>query len=138
MKTKEIPREEWGPFFDNFSRQHEGWLTTLEILGADIGAQVEERELPLRGIVDEWDEIEGNEIMIMTGMKPDDHITHTIANATQVSVEQTDDGTDTALAIKSADGTTALLRFRKPMLPELVEGMPPQVSAQPSAEKHTR
>lgn len=133
MKTKEIPRQEWGTFFDNFSRQHEGWLATLEILGAEIGAQVEERELPLKGIVDE-----GNEIMIMVGMRPDDHVTHAIGNATQVSLEQTDDGADAVLAIKSADGTTALLRFRKPMLPELVEGMVPQLAARPVAEKQTQ
>jgi hypothetical protein len=123
MKTKEIPREEWGTFFDNFSRRHEGWLVTLEILGADIGAQVEERELALEGIVDEWDEIQGNQIMIMVGTKPDDHITHSIGSPTEVSLEQTDDGADVALAIKSAEGTTALLRFRSPMLPEMVDGL---------------
>lgn len=119
MKTKQIPKEEWGRFFDNFSRRHEGWLVTLEILGAEIGAQVEARELPLEGIVDEWDEIKGNEIMIMVGTKPDDHVTHTIGNATQVSLEQSDGGADVALAIGSADGTTALLRFTSPMLPEM-------------------
>lgn len=123
MKTREIPKEGWGRFFDNFSRRHDGWLVTLEILGAEIGAQVEERELALKGIVDEWDEIKGNAIMIMLGTKPDDHVTHSIGNATQVSLEQTDGGADVALAIKSADGTTALLRFRSPMLPELVDGL---------------
>ena len=123
MKTIEIPKEEWGVFFDNFSRRHEGWLVTLEILGAEIGAQIGEREMALKGIVDEGDEIKGNEIMIMVGMKPDDHVTHTIGNAIQVSLEQTDAGADAALAIKSADGTTALLRFRSPMLPELVDGL---------------
>jgi hypothetical protein len=137
MKTKEIPKQEWRTFFDNFSRQYEGWLATLEILGVEIGAQVEERELPLKGIAGEWHEVEGNAITIMVGMKPDDHITHAIGNATQVSLEQTDDGADAALAIKSADGTTALLRFRKPMLPELVNGMVPQLSARPVAEKQT-
>lgn len=128
MKTREIPKEEWGPFFTNFSRRHEGWEVTLEILGAEIGAQVEERELELKGIVDEWDEIKGNAIMIMVGTKPDAHITHTIGNATQVSLEQTEGGADVALAIKSADGTTALLRFRSPMLPEIVDGLLTQPS----------
>ena len=123
MITREIPKEEWGRFFDSFSRRHEGWMVTLEILGAEIGAQVEERELALQGIVDEWDEIKGNAIMIMVGMKPNDHLTHTIGNATQVSLEQTEGGADEALAIKSADGTTALLRFRSPMLPEIVDGL---------------
>ena len=128
MKTREIPKEEWGKFFDNFSRRHEGWEVSLEILGDEIGAQVEERELELKGIVDEWDEIKGNAIMIMAGTRPDDHITHTIGNATQVSLEQTEGGADVALAIKSADGTIALLRFRSPMLPEIVDGLAEQVS----------
>ena len=122
MKTRQIPKEEWGTFFDNFSRRHDGWMVTLEILDNEIGAQVEGRELTLKGIVDEWDEIKGNEIMVMVGTRPDDHVTHTIANATEVSLEQTDGGADVALAIKSSDGTTALLRFRSPLLPELVDG----------------
>ena len=128
MKTKEIPKEEWGTFFDNFSRRHEGWLVTLEVLGADIGAQVEGRELAFEGIVGET---QGNEIVIMVGAKPDDHVTHSINNAAQVSLEQTDEGADAALAIKSADGTTALLRFRSPVLPELVDGLVAQPSADP-------
>lgn len=123
MKTKEIPKDDWQAFFDLFSRQHEEWLVTLEILSPEIGAQVEERELAFEGIVDEWDEIQGHEIMIMVGAKPDDHITHSISQAMQVSLEQTDEGADAALAIRSLDGTTALLRFRSPMLPEMVDGL---------------
>lgn len=38
MPTQEIPRQEWNNFFDSFSRQHEGWLATLEIFGPEIGA----------------------------------------------------------------------------------------------------
>ena len=128
MKTKEIPKNEWPEFFDSFSRQHEGWLVTLEIFGTDIGAQVEERELAFEGIVDEWDEVQGNEIVIMIGAKPDDHITHSISRPTQVSLEQTNEGADAALAIKSGDGTTTLLRFRSPMLPEMVDGVVTQPS----------
>lgn len=126
MKTKEIAKNEWPAFFDSFSRQHEGWLATLEILGSEIGAQVEERELAFEGIVDEWDEVHGNQITIMNGAKPNDHITHRIGSPTQVSVEQTDEGADAALAIKSADGVTALLRLRSPMLPELVDAVATQ------------
>jgi hypothetical protein len=128
MKTKEIPKNEWPEFFDSFSRQHEGWLVTLEIFGTDIGAQVEERELAFEGIVDEWDEVQGNEIVIMIGAKSDDHITHSISRPTQVSLEQTDEGADAALAIKSGDGTTTLLRFRSPMLPEMVDAVVAQTS----------
>lgn len=123
MKTKKIPKNEWPKFCDSFSRQHEGWLVTLEIFGADIGAQVQERELAFEGIVDEWDEVQGNQMVIMVGAKPDDHITHRIDRPAEVSLEQTDEGADAVIAIKSEDGVTALLRFRSPMLPEMVDAV---------------
>ena len=123
MKTKEIPRNEWSEFFDSFSRQHEGWLVTLEVLGLEIGAQVEERELALEGVVAEWSEADGDEITIMIGAKPDDHITHRVSQPMSVSVEQTDEGADVALAIKGQDETTTLLRFRSAILPEMVDGI---------------
>ncbi len=84
--------------------------------------------MAFEGIVAEWDEVQGDEIAIMIGAKPDDHITHSISRPTEVSLEQTDEGADAALAIKSADGVTALLRFRSPMLPEMVDA----VMVQPS------
>ena len=131
MKTREIPKEEWTQFFDSFSRQHEGWLITMEIFGDEIGAQVQDRKLKLQGITDEWDEVSGNSITVMTGGKTEEHITHNIDLPTQVSLEQTDDGTDVALAIKSVDGTTALLRFCSPMPPQWVDGVVPSVMQVP-------
>ena len=50
---REIPREEWTGFMDSFSRQHEGWLVTVEVLGREIGAQVEAEGKPLEGITAE-------------------------------------------------------------------------------------
>ena len=123
MQTKEIPKNEWTGFFDSFSRRHEGWLVNLEIFGPEIGAQVEQREMALEGIIDESDEVAGNTIIIMTGAKPEGHITHSIIQPTAVSLEQTDEGADAALAIKSNDGTTTLLRFRSAVLPEMVDAV---------------
>lgn len=132
MKTKRIPRSDWPNFFDSFSRQHEGWQTTLEIFATDIGTQVAQRELSLEGIVDQWDEASGNQIIVMMGSKPDDHITHTIGRPTNVSLEQTDEGVDVALAITSEGGAVALLRLRSPMLPEMVDDLV-GLKTQPSA-----
>lgn len=123
MQTRQIERSQWPAFFDSFSRQHEGWLASLEILGPDLGAQIEEHELPFEGITDESDETEGNTIMIMAGGKADDHVTHSISRPIEVSLEQTDEGADATLAIKSEDGVTALLRFRSPVLPEMVDAI---------------
>jgi len=123
MKTKEIPKSEWPTFFAAFSRQQHGELIDLEIFGSEIGSQVEERHLALEGITDEWDETKGNTIMIMIGAKPDDHITHSVVRPIAVNVEQTDEGADMALAIKGEDGTTALLRFRSAVMPEMVDAI---------------
>lgn len=123
MITQQIPQNEWPAFFDNFSRKHEGWLVKLQILGSDIGAQVQEHDLALEGITNERNET-GISVIIMTGSKPDDHITHLIHNPQEVSLEQSDERADVALSIKSADGNTALLQFRVATLPELVDAMP--------------
>jgi len=123
MKTREVPKDQWPKFFSCFSQRHEGWVTTLEIFGSELGAQVQERELPFEGIINEWDERAGDQIVIMVGAKPDDHITHTISHPTEVSLEQTEGGADVALQIKSADGLKTLLRFRSPLFPELADGL---------------
>ena len=123
MKTKEVSKDQWPKFFSSFSQRHEGWVTTLEIFGSELGAQVQERELPFEGIINEWDEAAGDQIVIMVGAKPDDHITHIISHPTEVSLEQTEGGADVALQIKSADGLKTLLRFRSPLFPELADGL---------------
>ena len=114
MQTKEIPQKEWPKFFDNFSRKHEGEILSLEILGTDIGAQLEEKGLALEGITAE---VTGTTIVIMAGGRPDDHVTRSINRPTDINIERTDEGDDAALAIKAADGTTTLLRFRLRPLP---------------------
>ena len=123
MQTRQIPKTEWPSFLDRFSRQYEGWLVNLEVFSPEIGAQVEETGLALEGLTDEWDEVKGNTITIMAGNTPDDHITHSITNPTEVTLEQTDEGADVALSIKSTDGTTALLSFRAAVLPETVDAL---------------
>jgi len=66
MKTREIPRDEWTRFFNNFSRRQEGWQVTLEVFGMDIGDQVEQRHLFLAGVTAEVAD-KGDEIEIMMG-----------------------------------------------------------------------
>lgn len=119
MKTQLIPKEDWAVFCDGFSRRHKGWFTILEVLGPEVGAQTEERALPLEGIAVE---LKGDgEIEIMVGGRTEVHITYTITSPTEVTLEQTDEGADAALAIKSRDGTTTLLRLPTTALPEMVD-----------------
>lgn len=125
MNTKEIPRNEWPVFLADFSRLYGGWLSDLEVFGADIGSQMEQEGLPLEGIAAEFRNGKPDSIAIMFGTQPDDHITHTITAPSQVSVEKTDQGADAALAIKAPDGTTTVLRFRAQMLRDRVAATAP-------------
>jgi|KBSMisStaDraftv2_1062788.scaffolds.fasta_scaffold12218_1 hypothetical protein len=118
MQTKEIQQSDWREFFDNFSRTYQGSAVGIEILGLEIGAQTEETGLALEGITAESDEKSDDTIVIMVGANADDHITHSVRRPTQVSLEQTDEGLDLALAIKGADGCTVLLRFQSSVLTE--------------------
>jgi hypothetical protein len=123
MATQEIPRDEWTTFLDIFSQQHEGWLSTLEILGTDIGAQEEGRDLPLEGITATPTDSPPETIAISLGKAPEDHVTHTINKPTRVWLEQTSEGANAALEIESADEVKTLLRFRSALPADIVDGV---------------
>jgi hypothetical protein len=123
MATREIPRNEWREFFDGFSRRHQGWLVTMEVLGADIGAQVEARELPLVGVTAEVSHEGEGQIAIIVGDGPQAHVTHTISGPAHVRLKESAAGADEALEIESTDSTMTLVRFRSAMPPEMVDGI---------------
>ena len=119
MATREIPRDSWKEFFDGFSRRHQGWLATVEVLGA-VGAQTEARELPLDGIsVDHG----GKSIDIALG-PPGKGVSRVISKPSHVRIEE-EGGADRALQIESADGDTTLVTFRSALPPEMVDGLLP-------------
>ena len=123
MHTQEIPRQEWNSFFDSFSRQHEGWLATLEVFGSEVGAQEEAHELPLEGLSLASEAEKSESIAINMGKTPEAHINHTITKPEHVWLEKTDDGADAALEIEWANHSKTLLRFRSPVPPEFVDGV---------------
>jgi len=123
MPTQEIPREDWNNFFDVFSRQHEGWLATLEIFASDIGAQEEAHELPLEGISIASGGNGADAIAINLGKTPEDHVTHTITKPEHVWLDQTSQGANAALEIESENHNKTLLRFRSALPPEMVDGV---------------
>ena len=123
MATREIPRENWNSFFLTFSRKHEGWLATLEVLGRDFGAKKEAHELPLEGVSISSGTNEAETIAISIGKTPENHISHMVLKPAHVWIEQTQDGADAALEIESEDDSKTLLRFRSSVPPELVDGV---------------
>jgi Family of unknown function (DUF5335) len=124
METREIPRDQWTHFLDGFSRRHDGWLVTVEVLG-DEGAQVEARELPLTGITADQDR--GHTISVLLGGRPGKDAAHIIHSPAAVRVEESD-GVERALEIEKEGGEKTILTFRSAVPPEMVDGVLPERS----------
>jgi hypothetical protein len=123
MSTQEVFRNDWSNFFHGFSSSHQGWLATIEVLGSELGAQIEGRELPFVGITTESTEPGQDRIALMFGRTPDEHLTHTITGPAHVRLDQAAEGDNETLQIESDGDTTTLVRFRSPSMPDLVPGI---------------
>lgn len=107
---------------DEFSRAHEGWPVSLDILAESLGAQSEFHLCSLAGIAAEPGS-DGGTISITAKVPADGFFTHTIHSPIRVFIEETDEGADAALNVESADGVTAILQFRMAApMPGLVRG----------------
>jgi hypothetical protein len=122
MSTREVTRDEWSSFFDVFSKQHEGWIASLEVRGDEAGAQAEAVELPFEGIsVNDKDEPQA--LVISLGGPAEGHVSHTVQRPRHVWLRQTEEGANDSLEIVEEGNQKTLLRFRSPMLPEFVDGI---------------
>ena len=108
MGTREVPRDEWKSFFDAFSRQHEGWIATVELLASEIGDRDESTRLPLVGISADVSRID-----VIVGGEPDAHMTHVLDGPERVWVTEREDGILDALEIESGDRKRTIVSFRR-------------------------
>lgn len=110
MHTIEIRPKDWTVRLDEFSRVHEGWVVSLDILDQSLGAQPEFAQLSLLGVTAEPGG--GGTIAISVAVPKGGQHTHIIHSPTRVFIQQTDTGTDAALEVEAADGAKAILRFK--------------------------
>lgn len=124
MPTREIPHAEWRAFMDSFSRQHRGWLSTIEVLDPELGAQVQVREQPLAGITaDSLPDGEHALVSVLIGKASDAHVAHMIPDAAHVRLKESDAGAHEALQIETGSGRMTLLSFRSAVAPESLDGV---------------
>ena len=107
--TREIPRTEWRRFFAGFSDQHDDDLVAVQVIGSDIGAQLEGNELHLRGISQAGKEDESDLALLLESVDGR-HLTHMIPRPVHVWLQQPQHAGD-ALEVESADGTKTLVRL---------------------------
>ncbi|RPI57229.1 MAG: hypothetical protein EHM55_02615 [Acidobacteria bacterium] len=114
MQTYEIPRDKWSTDVTRFGEDHHRWLVSVEVLGSEIGAQPEVRNLPLEGLSAE-PAAKGGSVSVFVESDIDDHLTHLIQRPTRIVVDEGDNG-KAAMEIVSADGTSTIVNFLRPPL----------------------
>ncbi|HEX9444368.1 MAG TPA: DUF5335 family protein [Candidatus Binatia bacterium] len=112
MLSREIPREEWTRFFDQFSKQHQGWIVRVEVLGLDLGDQEEAARLPLVGISAEAKPVEKS-VEIIVGNKPEDRATRIIQNPARIWFKRPEEPGDEAVEVEDTDGRKTLVTFAR-------------------------
>lgn len=122
MNTRSIPKDHWCDELDAFSRQHEGWRVNVAVSTADGQMRTEAHHLPLEGI--SCDAPGSSRIAVIAGERPDDHLTHEIARAVSIDIEQSDSGADQGVRIRAADGSETRIEFESPMRGDEVDGLP--------------
>jgi hypothetical protein len=121
MATRDIARESWKEFFDGFSRRHQAWLVDVEVLGSDIGAQLEAEDLPLEGISADHN----NKDISIALLRDGKVIEHFVTKPERVRVEE-EGGAEVAIEIDSSSGPTTIVTFRAAASPEEVDGLLPE------------
>jgi len=116
LGTREIPRTEWVAWLDAFSREHRGWLVTVELVAANLGDQEEVRRRPLVGVSADVKDGENRVLVAVGGPAggPAGHTTHVIERPRRVWLKGRDapdvPGRE-ALSIEDESGTMTLVRF---------------------------
>jgi|tagenome__1003787_1003787.scaffolds.fasta_scaffold20392007_1 hypothetical protein len=106
-----IYQGQWTDYFDELSRQAEGFDTAIEVIGGELGYQVEVSRASLLELA--FDGREGISISVAENGRREEMLRHVVAGPSRV--EATDEpGVPAALMIEDAGGTRTLLRFAAP------------------------
>lgn len=108
-----VDRDQWIPFCAEFTRQNRGAHGVLEILGGDLGYQVETEDRLFDGIATDVKDGE-HTAWITFGDSPEYHLAHSISNVTTIHVRRPAGLIGAALLIESQDGTQSLLELSLP------------------------
>ncbi len=111
--TNEVHINQWKQFFDEESRDKLDWLTKVEVMNAETGAQILSENLPLGGLTFE-DKNGQPQIEIIVGKNTEHHQTHNILAPTKVYFRRTDENSGGTIEIEEANGTKTLVYLTKP------------------------
>jgi hypothetical protein len=109
VQTRTVSQPRWTTIFDSLSRIYDGAHASLEVLSADLGAQFEIEDQPLRGI--SCDDT-GIEVHFLT--RRGEHLAHRIPDAKRVQIEENAAGLLVAVEIEGDGSDRVIVRFSSP------------------------
>jgi hypothetical protein len=112
METRAIPESEWIEFANRFSRDHAGWLATVQVLDGS-GALLVAKDLPLQGISFDTKGSRPCSIEVSVGDTPSGHVRHVVDLPLHLREADEPDGS-VDFQIESADGPQTLIHVRGP------------------------
>ena len=113
METRTIPEDDWIEFADRFSRDHVGWLATVQVLDRTSGVLLVAKDLPLQGISFDTKGSRPCSIAVSLGDSPSGHVRHVVDLPLHIREADEADGS-IDLQIDPADGAQTLIHLRGP------------------------
>lgn len=128
MKT-EIRSADWQAFCEQFTRQHRGWLVTVDmesIEHQDVASASTRRRFahddPLQALM-AVPNPHGTSLLVETGGERTTRVL--IDRPVRLRLQQTDEKANAGICIDADDGQTMRLAFRVAAHPETVDGLTP-------------
>ena len=111
--TQKIEPDQWTTFLAKFTRDYRGAHARLEVIGSEVGYNVETENKPFDGVSADLKDGE-HAVWITFGSTPADHLTHGIPDVTAIWVRQPMGQAGPALEVEGRDGTRTVLELSRP------------------------
>ncbi len=109
--ARELPRDQWVQYFDRLNQEYAGARAHVEVMGPEIGRQVELDDRPFNGISADP---KAGRIWLDVSMEPGRHVSRDLSDVTVVRVTEQGGQAWTALEVVSGDGKKAVIRIERP------------------------
>ena len=112
--TQELPRETWRPYFDELSKVLGTVKGTVEVVGRNVGAQIEAEQLVLTGIsYDDRDDV------LVIGLdapgKPEEDLERMVERPRQIMVATSETSPEEmTIDIEDAGGDQTIVHLERP------------------------
>jgi hypothetical protein len=114
----EIPKEQWQAYFNDVSKQHQGWAVTIEVLAGELGDQRHVDGLPLSGLSFDPAGSQAGDILVETGDAGTPFDTHLVHRPRAVRSAVLQPGAEMDIEIESEEGYQTIVHIRlRPELP---------------------